>query len=166
MTSRLDRTRRLLAVQRKRDHLSEWRLVELLSQSAVLDERHRSLVRFLQEESAFSGMFSLSMMRRLQRLAELRTKAAIDQEAQRNLHLDDRRCLRQVERIVQSLESDEIRKNAARELWQVVDFAAQRLSQGPRKLPKPPCQTADLAWDVNGVDKPGFGYCARCRDGR
>jgi len=32
MTDRLERTRRLLAVQRKRDQLSEWRLLELLSQ--------------------------------------------------------------------------------------------------------------------------------------
>ncbi len=166
MTGRLDRTRRLLAVQRKRDQLSEWRLLELRSESAVLDERHRGLVRFLQEESAFSGMFSLSMMRRLQRLAEMRAKAAIDQEAQRNVYLHERGCLHQAERIVQALETDETRKNAARELWKAIDSVAQRLSQGTRKLPNPPCQTADLAGDVNGVDKPGFGYCARCRDGR
>jgi hypothetical protein len=151
MTGRLHRTRRLLAVQKKLDHLSEWRLLELVSQSAVLDERHHSVVRFLQKESAFNGMFSLSMMRRLQRLAEMRAKAAIDQETQRKLHLHDRGCLRLVERIVQALETDETRKNQAQELGEAIDSAA-RLSQGPRKLPKPPCETADLAGDINGVD--------------
>ena len=166
MTGRLDRIRRLLAVQRNRGQLSEWRLLELSSQSAVLDERYRSLVLFLQEESAFRGMFSLSVMRRLQRLAEMRAKAASDEEAQRELHLHDRGCLRRVERLFQTLETGETRKDADRELAEVIEFAAQRLSQGPRNLANPPCQTADLAGDVHGVDKPGFGYCARCSDGR
>jgi hypothetical protein len=94
VTGRLDRIRRLLAVQGNRGQLSEWRLLELSSQLAILDERYRSLVRFLQEKSAFSGMFSLSVMRRLQRLAEMRAKAASDQEAQRELHLHDRGCLK------------------------------------------------------------------------
>jgi hypothetical protein len=165
MTDRLERTRRLLAVQRKRDQLSEWRLLELLSQSAVLDERHRSLVRFLQEESAFSGIFSLSMMRRLQRLAELQAKAAIDQDTQRKLHLRDRGCLRRAERVVQVLETNETRMDAARELWDIIDSAAQRLSQGPCKVPNSPSQTTDLAGEFNGVDTPGFGYSNRSRDG-
>jgi hypothetical protein len=125
MTARLHRTRRLLAVQRQLDHLSEWRLLELLSQSAFLDERHRSLVAFLQQESAFGGMFSTSMLRRLQRLAEMRAKADIEQEAQRTRHLQDRARLRRAERIVRELENDETRKDAVHELEATIDSTAQ-----------------------------------------
>ncbi len=160
MTGRLERTRRLLAVQRKRNQLSEWRLRELLSLSATLDERYRNLVRFVQAESAFSVMFSLSVTRRLQRLTEMRVKATSDQEAGRKVHFHDRRCLHRMERIVQMLDADETRKDAARELGEMIDSAAQRLSQGSCKLPDLPFPTPNLAGDDHGVDKPGFGYCA------
>jgi len=140
MSGRLTRTLRLLAIQRQRDQLSEWQLRELSSQLAVLDERYHSFMRFLEEQSAFSGMFSVSIMRRLQRLAELRTKAARDQEAQRKLRLHDRGCLRRLERTVRTLESAENRNETARELGEVVDAAVHRLSQGSRKLAKPPCE--------------------------
>jgi chromosome segregation ATPase len=152
MSGRLARTLRLLAIQRQRDQLSEWQLRELSSQSAVLDERYHSLTRFLEEESAFSGMFSVFIMRRLQRLAELRAKAARDHEAQRELHLHDRGCLRRLERTIRTLESAENRNETARELGEMVDAAAHRLSQGSRKLAKPLFETADLSADVHGVD--------------
>ena len=129
MTNRLKRARRLLAVQRQFDQLSKLRLVELLSQSASLDERYRGLVRFMHQESAFSGLFSIAMMRRLKTLEELRAKAAIDVEELRTLHIHDHRCLRHVDRLVLELQADEVRIIVRRE----VEEAAGTLDQGKRQ---------------------------------
>jgi hypothetical protein len=131
MSGKLQRARRQLLVQKQLDRISEWRLLELLSQSAALEGQRRSLLQCLQQESAFTGMFSISVMRRLQTLAQLQATAAFEEDALRELHLRQRRCRRRAEYIVRALEADEIRKDTARALELTIDSGAQKLRKAP-----------------------------------
>ncbi len=120
MTTKLDRARRLLAVQRQRDRLSKWRLAELFAQSAWLDERHQTLTRFLYQEAASSGPYSLIMLRRLKTLEEMRAQAATGEEALRSAHLEDRRYLRHAERMAGALQSGYNQMLEAKDLEEAV----------------------------------------------
>ena len=138
MSERLRRSRRVLAVQSQLDRLTEWCLIDLQSQAAVLGDQQRGLVRFMSEESAVAGIFSLTMMRRLQTIAKMLATIANEQEVQRGRHLDERIRLRRAERIVGTLESEVRRKDALRQLAESIEAALQHGSKASRKLTKPP----------------------------
>lgn len=152
MSTRLRRARRILAVQTQLDRLAEWRLIDLQSQAATLEDREQALVHFMQEESAFSGIFPATMMRRLQTLVELRAAAVTGQEAQRARHLEERGRLRRAERIVETLEGDAQRSAALGELAEAVEAAARDVSQGSGKVAAPLYQAWHLAREFSGVD--------------
>jgi len=71
MSERLRRSRRVLAVQSQLDRLAQWNLIDLQSRAVVLGDQQCGLVRFMSEESVVAGIFSSTMMRRLQTLAPL-----------------------------------------------------------------------------------------------
>jgi hypothetical protein len=79
-------------------------------------------MRFLDQESAFSGLFSIAMMRKLKTSDEMRAQTAIDVEVLRTAHIRDRRCLRHVDRLVLALQSDENRIVAGRDLEEAAAF--------------------------------------------
>lgn len=154
-----------MAVMTQLNKLSEWRLLDLQSQVAILDDLQRGLVQFLQEESAFSGIFSASMLRRLQNIAEARAGAEIKQKAQRVLYLAERGRLRCAEHIAGKLESDAERDEASRQLAEAVESTARRMPQASRKLADSSSGTWDFMRDISGVDKSGFGYRPGRRQG-
>jgi hypothetical protein len=131
MSNRLRRAYRVLAVQSQLERLALWQLIDLESQAASLEERQRDLINFMQHESAFSGLFSSAMMRRLQALAELHVKAKAENETQRTRHLEERGRLRRVGRIVTALEIDTRRQKALRELIEAIETAEQRRHKAP-----------------------------------
>jgi hypothetical protein len=79
--------RRLLSVQQKMHQLAELRLAQLSRKGAELDEAQLSLIRALNEDGAFHGLFVDAMARRLERLATEadRVKAAKAEQAARVL---------------------------------------------------------------------------------
>lgn len=94
-------------------------------------------MRFLQNESAFSGLFSETMLRRFHTLEEMRAQANIKEDELRTAHIQDRRRLRHAERMTDALQSDEDRTAAARELEDAARSPRPRQPQGSRKLPGP-----------------------------
>ena len=125
MSERLRRSRRVLAVQSQLDRLAQWSLIDLQSRAAVLGDQLRGLVRFISEESLVSGIFSSTMMRRLQTLAEMLATIASEQDVQRGRHLEERRRLHRAEWIVTNLEIEVRRKEALRQLAEIIETALQ-----------------------------------------
>jgi hypothetical protein len=125
MSERLRRSRRVLAVQSQLDRLAQWSLIDLQSRAAVLGDQQRGLVRFISEESLVSGIFSSTMMRRLQTLAEMLATIASEQDVQRGRHLEERRRLHRAEWIVTNLEIEVRRKEALRQLAEIIETALQ-----------------------------------------
>jgi hypothetical protein len=131
MSNRLRRAYRVLAVQSQLERLALWQLIDLERRAASLEERQRDLINFMQQESAFTGLFSSAMMGRLQALAELHVEAKAENETQRTRHLEERGRLRRVERIVTALEIDTRRQKALRELIEAIETAEQRRHKAP-----------------------------------
>jgi hypothetical protein len=125
MRELLRRSQRILAVQSQLDKLAEWGLIDLQSQEATLWDRHRSLVRFMSEESSVAGIFSSTMMHRLQTIAEKLAAIAKEQDAQRDRHLNERRRLRRAVRIFTALEIEARRKDAMHQLAESIEAALQ-----------------------------------------
>jgi len=138
MTDQLRRSRRILAVQSQLDRLAQWSLIDLQSRAAVLEDQQRGLIRFLSEELTIAEIFSSTMMRRLQTLAEMLATIASEQDAQRDRHLEERSRLRRAKAIVATLESEAQHKDELRQLAEAIEIALQRESQASRKLTQPP----------------------------
>jgi len=82
----------------------------------------------MSEESVVAGIFSSTMIRRLQTLAEMLATIASEQDVQSGRHLEERRRLHRAERIVTILESEVRRKEALRQLAEIIETALQRTS--------------------------------------
>jgi len=123
MNERLRKARRVLAVQTLLDRLADWRLRDLERQELALQESRRDLIRFLDSESAFAGLFAATLMRRMQSLEDLRVALIAEREAQASLHLEERSRMRRAERIVDALDDQARRTEEARRLAEVVERA-------------------------------------------
>ena len=69
MENRRKKIERILTVQRKMHQLAEVRLAQLQRRGTELDEAQISLIRALNEDGAFQGLFIDAMARRLEKLA-------------------------------------------------------------------------------------------------
>lgn len=126
MTERLRKARRVLAVQLQLDRLAKWTLVDLNAQAVALEDRHHDLVRFMDSESAFSGLFATVMMRRLQAAAEAQAAMVKEIEMQSVRLREERGRLRRVERIVKALQLEARRKEELTRLAEAIDAALTR----------------------------------------
>lgn len=69
MENRRKKIARILTVQQKMHQLSEVRLAQLQRRGAELDEQQIALIRALNEDDTFQGLFIDAMARRLEKLA-------------------------------------------------------------------------------------------------
>jgi hypothetical protein len=118
----------MLAVQAELGRLAEWRLSDLERQASDLRDQRRGLLRFLDGELAFSGLFAATMMRRLHGLEESGAALNGEAEAQASRNLEERGRLRQVERMVDALECDARRVDDAQQLVEAIEIALNRLA--------------------------------------
>lgn len=128
MNERLCRTRRILAVQSQLDRLAQWKLIDLQSKVAALENQQRRIICFMQGEPAVAEIFSSTMIRRLQSIAEMFATIASESEVQTARHRDERGRLRRTERIVETLESEARRKNELNQLVEAIEAVQRRMS--------------------------------------
>ena len=88
MKERLRSINRVLAFQKQLGRLAEWKLAALQQQESELDRQQRDLVRFLDEDSAFSGLFATTLMKRLRGVAEAKVRVAGERVAQEEASVD------------------------------------------------------------------------------
>lgn len=131
MNERLGKAQRILLVQRALDRLAAWTLFDLERRDLLLQARRQALVRFLDGEAAFSGTFSVAMMRRLQGLAEAQAALKVETEAQAVRCREEHLRLRQAERIVDRLGSEARRVDELRELADLIEASLDQGSVRP-----------------------------------
>jgi hypothetical protein len=126
MSERLRKAHRILAVQTQLDRLAEWTLMDLKAQAMVLADQRQGLIRFMDEEPPFAGIFAATMMRRLQAAAEAQVAITNETEAQKIRHREERARLRCAERIVGTLEGEARRRVEANQLAEAIEAALTR----------------------------------------
>lgn len=114
MKSRLQKIQRLQQVQRQIHQIAEWKLASLTRRSAEIDEEQVELIKALNEDDAFHGLFVDSMARRLTRLANEADNVERAQEAQRQRVLKEARRLKTTERLTGTLDREVQRDNEKR----------------------------------------------------
>ena len=134
MNKRLAKARRILAAQTELDRLAAWRLIDLESQAAGIDERRIALVRFLDTEPSFGGPFAGAMMRRLEGLEASRAALRLEQAAQAERRLVERARTRCAAGIVKALESGERRREERLQLGEAIEASLDRSTQGSGKF--------------------------------
>ncbi|SFK04530.1 hypothetical protein [Methylocapsa palsarum] len=134
MNERLQKARRLHAVQSEIDRLADWRLIEIARERALLDERRRTLVAFLDAESAFAAPFAVTMMQRLHRLEERRATLKEEMEALSRRRLEERRRLRRAQQMVRNLTDETRRLDDKQALLDAVESAAGAQVCGKAKV--------------------------------
>lgn len=118
----------MLAVQAELGRLAEWRLSDLERQASDLTDQRRDLLRFLDGELAFSGLFAATMMRRLHGLEESGAVLNGRREAQAARSLEEQGRLRRVERMVKAVECEARRVDDARQVVEAIEIALNRLA--------------------------------------
>lgn len=134
MTRKLAKARRILAAQVELDRLAAWGLVDLERQSASLDERHHALIRYLDAEAPFGGVFAGAMIRRLAALEASRAVLRHEQAAQAQARLTERARTRSATGIVEALERAARRWSEQQRLAEAIEAALGQLAQGPGKF--------------------------------
>ncbi len=122
---RLRKARRVRDVQVALERLASWSLMDLEREILRLDEQRADLDRFLGGETALGGTFSVTMMRRLQGLAETRAALSAERTLSAERRREERLRLRCAELIVDALDREARRIDGCRELERVVE-ASQR----------------------------------------
>jgi hypothetical protein len=131
---RLGKARRILAAQMELDRLAAWRLVDLESQEAGVDERRNALICFLDSEPSFGGPFAGTMMRRLETLEAARATLRLERAAQAERRLAERARMRCAAGIVKTLEQDERRREERLQLGESIEASLDRPTQGSGKV--------------------------------
>ncbi len=130
---RLQKARRVLAVQAALERLASWSLADLGHEIARSEERRADLDRFLDGETALGGAFSAAMMRRLQGLAETQAALNIEKDLCAVRRREERLRLRCAELIVDALGRETRRIDDLRELERVTETSLLRSRVRPEQ---------------------------------
>ncbi len=126
MNPRLGKMRRVLAVQTLLERLADWRLRDLESQARALQDQRRELVRFLDGESAFTGLFAAAALRRVESLEGLCEALRKEREAQALRRLEERGRMRRAERTAYALEAEAREMEEADQRAEAIERAVNR----------------------------------------
>lgn len=114
MAARLDKLKRIAAVQAKLHRIEEFRLAEMQRRSAELAREEETLVATFNDDDTFAGVFVAAMARQLRRIAQessrVETSKATQADVVRDAALRLKRTERHADRMAQSVRRDDERR--------------------------------------------------------
>lgn len=114
MAARLDKLKRIAAVQAKLHRIEEFRLAEMQRRSAELAREEETLVATFNDDDTFAGVFVAAMARQLRRIAQESTRVETSKATQagvvRDAALRLKRTERHADRMAQSVRRDDERR--------------------------------------------------------
>lgn len=114
MQERRRKIERILQVQRQMHQIAEWKLARLQRRGIELGEAQIDLIRSLNEDSAFHGLFLDSMAHRLSRLSGEAEAVSREQARQAERVLAEARRVTTTERLSRKVDREQ--KQAAEKL--------------------------------------------------
>ncbi len=106
MQDRHKKIKRILQVQRQMHQIAEWKLAKLQQRGLELDEAQVELIRSLNDESSFHGMFVDSMARKLNRLSGEAEEVSREQAEQAERVLEEARRVNTTERLSRKVDRE------------------------------------------------------------
>jgi hypothetical protein len=132
MTNRLRAMQRVLKVQTQMHRLAQWKLAALEQKEISLQDRQQHLLRFLDEEGAYSAFFSATLMRRLHAIDEEKAKLSILKAKQSDVTIEDARRTGLMQRMVDDLNGVAKQADDRKELRDILEQINQRRSASLR----------------------------------
>jgi len=126
MTDRLRAMKRVLKVQTQMHRLAQWKLAAIEQKEVSLQLHQEHLLRFLDEEGAYSALFSETLMRRLHAIDEEKAKLSITKSEQSNLTMEEARRAGRMQRMCDDLNGAARQAEDRKELRDVLEQINQR----------------------------------------
>src|SRR5436190_1240417 len=137
MSTRAERTHRMLALQEQLHRVERWKLLDLQRRAAELDALRRELIAALNDNDALQGLFLDATARRLMSIA--READAIGREEQLQIVRVGERAVRVAcaERLSETVDRQAARAGEKQELLEVIDRLVGAATPASRKIAAP-----------------------------
>jgi hypothetical protein len=132
MADRLHAIKRVLAVQAQLHRLAQWKLAELERREDALQERHESLLRFVDEDGSYAALFGNALMRRLRGISEEKAEVVAAKHEQADKTLEELRRVGRMQRMADELEDEARQERERQELREILEQLGHRRHASPR----------------------------------
>jgi hypothetical protein len=136
MSERVERLRRVLAVQQQMQRIEEWKLAEIERRIAALDAAQREVIAALNQDSALHGLFVDATAKRLNALAKDARRAEAEKAQQVPRLTEQTARLRLAERLFATAEVDAQRQLDRTTLLDLIEGILSEEPQASRKFAK------------------------------
>ncbi|QFU17645.1 hypothetical protein [Microvirga thermotolerans] len=126
MEHRLDKTKRLLKLQRQLHDIEKWKLARLQQKAVELQEAQSSLIGILNDDETLYGLFLEARAKRLQQLAAEEAQVKELQERQSEIALDRGKKVKRMERAVDRLRIEHRRDAERGDYLRLLDVLTAR----------------------------------------
>jgi hypothetical protein len=130
--NRLRAVQRILSVQAQLHRLAQWKLAGLERREDALQERHESLLRFVDEDGAYAALFGDALMRRLRSISEEKAQVSTAKHEQAEKTLEELRRVGQMQRMGDELEDEARQERERQELRDILELLGHRRHASPR----------------------------------
>jgi hypothetical protein len=135
MSTRAQRTHRLLALQEQLLRVERWKLAGHQSRLAELDTERRELIAALNESDALQGLFLDATARRLKSIAQQSDDARRREQAQLALVREHATRVACAERLSETIDREAAREAEKRSQLDVIERLGGASTPASRKIP-------------------------------
>ena len=137
MSTRAQRTRRVLALQEQLHRVAHWKLLDLRRRAAELDAQRRELIAALNDCDALQGLFLDATARRLMSIAQEADKVEREELLQTTRVGEQARRVACAQRLSETVDRQAEREDEKRALLEVIDRLVGAATPASRKIAPP-----------------------------
>ncbi|HZC80015.1 MAG TPA: hypothetical protein VE258_19825 [Ktedonobacterales bacterium] len=137
MSTREQRTRRVLALQEQLHRVAHWKLLDLRRRVAELDSQRRELIAALNDSDALQGLFLDATARRLMSIAREADEVGREERLQIARVREHAVRLACAERLSEAVAGQAARADEKRALREVIDRLVGAATPASRKIAPP-----------------------------
>jgi hypothetical protein len=137
MSTRVQRSRRILALQEQLHRVERWKLLDLQRRAAELDALQRELIAALNDSDALQGLFLDATARRLMSIAQEADKVGREEAAQIVRVGEHAMRVACAERLSETVDRQAARASEKQALLEVIDRLVGAATPASRKIAPP-----------------------------
>ena len=137
MSTRAQRTRRVLALQEQLHRVERWKLLDLQRQAAELDALRRELIAALNDDNALQGLFLDATARRLRSIAQEADAVGREEVAQTVRVGEHAMRVACAARLAETVDRQVAREDEKEALFEVIDRVVGSAAPASRKIATP-----------------------------
>jgi hypothetical protein len=121
VTKRIDKAKRIVAVQKQLQRIEDWKMVELQRRLTELEASQEATIRAMSEEDIIQGELVELAVRRLRSLVRETGEVTVEKEAQATRVLDQTSKLKLAERLQGAAAREDARVTGQKQLADIIE---------------------------------------------